>query len=68
MDATMNNQVIRTKPKPWCPECGKQMYLKKPKSTEYFKPYWYCSDYPDCLCTRDILLDGRPDFSDDYLD
>jgi ssDNA-binding Zn-finger/Zn-ribbon topoisomerase 1 len=62
----MSNQIIRN----WCPECGKEMYLREHlnKYNPSFKPYWYCSDYPECLGTRDILLDGRPDFSDDYLD
>ena len=62
------NKKIQTEPRPWCPDCGKRMSLRKPKSTEFFEPYWTCSEYPDCLGTRDILLDGKPDYSDNYLD
>ena len=65
----MNNQVIRTKPKPWCPTCGKKMSLIRPKSREFEnESFWRCSEFPDCLGGRDILLDGKPDYSDDYLD
>jgi ssDNA-binding Zn-finger/Zn-ribbon topoisomerase 1 len=62
----MKNQLIQNEPQPWCAECGKPMKLREPKSTEYFKPYWYCSEYPHCFGRRDILYDGRPDYSDEY--
>ena len=64
----MNNQVIRTKPQPWCPSCGKRMFLYEAGLEQHFASYWRCSEYPDCLGTRDILLDGKPDYSDEYLD
>ncbi len=63
----MNNQVIRTEPKPWCPECGARMNLRRPKQTQNWPPFWGCSEYPDCLGSRDILLDGKPDYSDEYI-
>ena len=67
----MENQLIQKEPQPWCPKCGKKMSLRKPEpATPYpvYSPYWRCSDYPDCLGSRDILLDGRPDYSDDYIE
>jgi ssDNA-binding Zn-finger/Zn-ribbon topoisomerase 1 len=66
--AQINKRGIQTDPKPRCPTCNKKMKLREPKQTEYFQPYWYCSQYPDCFGRRDILYDGRPDFSDDYIE
>ena len=53
---------IKTHPKPYCPECGAQMTLRRPKSYQDFKPFWGCSQYPDCRGTRNVDPDtGEPE-------
>ena len=57
---------IRTKPVPYCPECGAQMVLRKAKPHKWqFNPFWGCSQYPECRGTRDIKADGTPENDDD---
>ena len=60
---------IRTKPAPYCPACGAQMVLRKPKPHrnryDPFDPFWGCSQYPDCKGTRNIKEDGTPESDDD---
>ncbi len=51
---------IKTEPKPYCPECGAQMRLVHPKEYQDWKPFWGCSQYPDCSGTRNIDEDGEP--------
>jgi ssDNA-binding Zn-finger/Zn-ribbon topoisomerase 1 len=61
--------AIQTKPVPYCPECGGQMALRRPKPHQDFEPFWGCTDYPRCKGTRDIDSDGKPVFDeigDDY--
>jgi len=54
---------IQTKPIPHCPVCGAKMVLKRPhpQSRTQFKPFWGCSEYPDCRGTRNIGPDGKPE-------
>ena len=52
---------IRTKPKPYCPECGAQMKLRRPRSNQRWEAFWGCEDYPDCRGTRNIDSDGLPE-------
>ena len=57
---------IRTKPVPYCPDCGAQMALRRPKRDKsQFDPFWGCSQYPECRGTRDIREDGKPEMDDD---
>ena len=38
------------------------MALRKPKAGgKDFKPFWGCSDYPDCRGTRNIMESGKPE-------
>ena len=46
---------IRTKPEPYCPECGAKMALRRPKPSQDFEPFWGCSQYPDCRGTRRVV-------------
>lgn len=57
--------VIITKPEPSCPTCGAKMVLRRPKAHQNYKPFWGCSQYPDCDGTRNIRSDGRPESDDD---
>jgi ssDNA-binding Zn-finger/Zn-ribbon topoisomerase 1 len=59
---------IRTKPIPYCPECGAQMVLRKPRNGQTWDAFWGCSQYPDCRGTRRIMDDGRPEPDDDMDD
>ena len=59
--------VIRSAPVPYCPDCGGQMVLRRPKRKGDFEPFWGCSNYPDCKGTRNIQPDGAPE-PDDPLD
>jgi disulfide bond formation protein DsbB len=56
--------VVITKPEPYCPICGAKMVLKRPKPNQDWKPFWGCSQYPDCKGSRGIMDDGTPE--DDY--
>ncbi len=45
---------IKTHPKPYCPKCGAQMILRRPKSHQDWKPFWGCSQFPNCTGSRNI--------------
>lgn len=52
---------IRISPKPYCPQCGAQMVLRRPKSYQEWDAFWGCSQYPECHGTRAIDPDtGEP--------
>jgi len=61
----MNDKPIRRKPIPYCPDCGGQMILREPGSSQNWESFWGCSQYPDCRGTRQIMEDGRPEDDDD---
>lgn len=61
----MGEQTIRTKPEPYCPECGARMVLRTRRSDG--ERFWGCSNYPECKGTRQILSDGRPEGDGDEL-
>ena len=56
---------IRTKPEPYCPDCGGRMILRRPKKGQSRRPFWGCSQWPDCDGTRNIMADGQPEEDDD---
>lgn len=58
-------RVIKTHPKPYCPECGSLMRLRRPKQKDNWEPFWGCNRFPDCEGSREILPDGRPDMWED---
>jgi len=64
----MSTDVIITKPEPYCPSCGARMVLRRPKPNQKWKPFWGCSQFPDCHGTRNINPDGTPQDDDDYDD
>jgi len=46
---------IQTQPRPYCRDCGGQMYLRLPKPKDYWQPFWGCSQYKDgCNGSRNI--------------
>ncbi len=49
---------IKTKPEPYCPDCGARMVLKRPRKGQTWTPFWGCAEYPDCRGSRDIREDG----------
>ena len=55
---------INPRPDPWpeCPDldCGAQMVLRRPKRGQTWNPFWGCSNWPTCKCTREIGEDGNP--------
>jgi len=55
------DKPIRTKPEPYCPECGGRMKLRRPKLGQKWSTFWGCVDYPNCEGTRQIMSDGRPE-------
>jgi len=58
----MNDRPIRTKPVPYCPDCGAQMELKRPGPHAAWEPFWGCSQYrAGCRGTRNIGADGLPE-------
>lgn len=57
----MWKRPIKTKPVPYCPICGAQMCLRRPRQDQTWQPFWGCSQYPDCRGTRNIGPDGRPE-------
>lgn len=59
------SKPIRTKPIPYCPECGCQMALRKPRNGQAWDAFWGCSQYPDCRGSRHIMADGSPEPDDD---
>lgn len=38
--------------KPTCPNCGKDMNLRKPKPNQHWNAFWGCSGYPICQETK----------------
>jgi len=64
----MTEQPIRTKPEPYCPECGAQMRLRKPRENQTWEAFWGCSQYPECKGARNILPDGTPEEDDDQME
>ena len=52
---------IRTKPEPYCPDCGGRMSLRRSKPSQDWDSFWGCSSYPSCKGTRQIMHDGRPE-------
>lgn len=59
---------IRTKPVPYCPECGAKMVLRRPGLNQHWEAFWGCALYPDCRGTRQIMDDGSPEPDDDLED
>jgi len=59
---------IRTKPEPYCPECGAKMKLRKPKAGQDWPPFWSCSQWPECSGKRQIMPDGTPEPDEDLDD
>ncbi len=57
---------IRTKPVPYCDECGAQMKLRTPDSNQDWEPFWGCTRYPKCKGSINILPNGRPDIDDGF--
>lgn len=57
---------IRTKPIPYCPECGSRMAIRRPNPGQSWDPFWGCTRYPDCEGTREILEDGTPEPDDEW--
>ncbi len=55
---------IQTKPVPYCPGCGGQMKLRRPKPSQNWEPFWGCRLWPNCEGTRDIDSDGKPVFDE----
>ena len=46
---------IQTQPRPYCRDCGGQMYLRIPKPSDYWPIFWGCSQYKDgCNGSRNI--------------
>jgi ssDNA-binding Zn-finger/Zn-ribbon topoisomerase 1 len=60
------NKPIKTKPEPYCPDCGGRMKLRKPGPGAAWDPFWGCSNYPGCKGSRDILPNGEPEFDERY--
>jgi ssDNA-binding Zn-finger/Zn-ribbon topoisomerase 1 len=57
---------IRTEPKPYCPDCGAQMRLRRPRTGQNWKAFWGCSQYPECRGIRNIDENGDPESDDMY--
>jgi len=53
--------IIKTKPEPYCPECGAKMILRRPRGNQEWRPFWGCSEFPDCYGTRQIDQNGEPE-------
>lgn len=62
------SQAIRTKPVPYCPDCGALMALRKPRSTQTWLAFWGCSQFPGCEGTRQIMSNGMPEEDENYSD
>ena len=45
---------IKTKPEPYCPECGAMMVLRRPRKHQEWSPFWGCGRWPNCDRTRKI--------------
>lgn len=55
-------QIVKTEPKPACPDCGAIMVLRRNRNTG--QKFWACNRFPDCRGTRDIDEDGEPVYYD----
>ena len=55
---------IQTKPVPYCPDCGGQMKLRRPKPYHGWDVFWECVSFPDCTGSLDIDDDGKPIFDE----
>jgi ssDNA-binding Zn-finger/Zn-ribbon topoisomerase 1 len=63
------SNIIKTEPKPYCPECGGQMTLRRPKSYQDWEAFWGCSNYPECRGSRNIMSNGEPEMSNqEYME
>ena len=49
---------IKTKPEPYCPECGARMILRRPRRSQDWTAFWGCPEYPECRGSRNIQEDG----------
>jgi len=58
----VSGQVIRTKPEPYCLECGAKMVLRRPGPSHDWNAFWGCSQYPECKGSRNIGSDGSPEY------
>lgn len=56
----MSNIPIRTNPEPYCPDCGGRMKLRRPPPGKDWRPFWGCSQFPDCKGKRQIDDAGLP--------
>ena len=61
-------QGIRTKPEPYCPDCGARMTLRRPRQGQTWMAFWGCARYPDCHGKRSIQANGEPEPDDDFDD
>ena len=52
---------LRLEPKPFCPDCGALMALRKPSPSQSWSPFWGCSQFPGCKGKRGIDASGRPE-------
>jgi len=53
---------IQLQPEPYCPVCGAQMHLIRPKRGQDWPPFWGCTEYKfGCRGKRNIGPDGRPE-------
>lgn len=52
---------IQQQPRPYCPKCGAQMWLRIPKPADDWFTFWGCSQYPECKGSLDINMhSGEP--------
>lgn len=63
-EAVVSNKPIRTKPEPYCPECGAKMKLRRPRPDQDWESFWGCSQFPHCRTTVQIGNDGLPKHPD----
>ena len=57
--------IVQTKPVPYCPTCGAQMQLRRPRPDQEWSPFWGCARFPACKGTRQIGSDGKPEGDED---
>jgi len=57
---------VQVQPRPFCPDCGEAMYLRRPRpGGNLFEPFWGCALYPACTGTRNINPHTGEPFEDD---
>jgi len=56
--------AVRTKPEPYCPDCGARMVLRRPRPNQDWEPFWGCNRFPNCRGVRHIQEDGTPEEDD----